>query len=258
MSNLSLDEQKPSDFLPTPPLPPPPPPFESHPKNHNESITIIPIQQQQSASPTSPSPPLTNNHNNHQHDNKTEMKNISMAINQLSKQNENDMNSNNCQPSGYSDTISESAGNADAVSQLQQQQPSHQQNVYSNFLKEYSNKILNNVDRDVDGNHDMTTTDGVQFPIQGSNGTSWVGGGSGGSNGFEYVTYHGNVIRSVVPPGRGSAGIYTVRSSQHGFYVWMFCSQNFVELSIKLSKTNPIPKNYRSTNLTLVHMVLHR
>lgn len=219
---MSLDEQKPSDFLPTPPLPPPPPTFELHPKNHNESITQI---QQHSASP----PPLTNNHNNHQHENKTEMNNISMAINQLNKQNENDMNSNNCQPSGYSGTISESAGNADAVGQLQQQQqcqqqPPHQQNVYSNFLKEYSNNILNNVDRDVDGNHDMTTTDGVQFPIQGSNGASWVGGGGGGSNGFEYVTYHGNVIRSVVPSGRGSAGSYTVRSLAWFFlcYVWTF------------------------------------
>lgn len=119
------------------------------------------------------------------------------------------MNSNNCQPSGYSGTIiSESAGNTDAVGQLQQQQ-----NVYSNFLKEYSNKILNNVDRDVDGNHEMTITDGVKFPMQGSNGTSWVGSGgsSGGPNGFEYVTMHGNVIRSVVPPGRGSASNYTVR-----------------------------------------------
>lgn len=131
------------------------------------------------------------------------------------------MNSNNCQPSGYSGTLSESAGNADAVGQLQQQQcqqlPPHQQNVYSNFLKEYSNKILNNVDRDVDGNHDMTTTDVVQFPMQANDGTSWVGGGGSGANGFEYVTYHGNVIRSVVPPGRGSAGNYVVRSLQ-----WVF------------------------------------
>lgn len=190
-----MDEPKlsDSDQLETPPLPPPPPPFESH--------------------PTSP-PQLTNNHqHHHNHDNNNEMKNISMAINQLNKQNENDMNSNNCQPSGYYGTISENAGNADAVFQPQQQPSS--QNVYSNFLKEYSNKILNNVDRDVDGNNDgMTSTDGVKFPMQGSNGTSWVGGGvgvGGSGDGFEYVTYHGNVIRSVVPPGRGSAGNYKVR-----------------------------------------------
>ncbi|KAL5286552.1 LDB3 family protein [Megaselia abdita] len=219
-NSLLSDEQKPPstsslDLLQTPPLPPPPPPFESHPTNNNElQKSITPLQLQSSMK----QPQLTNNHNNNHDDddNNVEMKNISMAINQLNKQNENDMNSNNCQPSGYYGTISESAGNADAVGNnihqqhQQQQQPPHQQNVYSNFLKEYSNKILNNVDRDVDGNDDMTTTDGVKFPMQGNNGASWVGGGGGSSDGFEYVTYHGNVIRSVVPPGRGSASNYTV------------------------------------------------
>uniref|UniRef100_T1GJB7 Uncharacterized protein n=1 Tax=Megaselia scalaris TaxID=36166 RepID=T1GJB7_MEGSC len=110
------------------------------------------------------------------------MKKISsMAINQLNKQNaENDMNSNNC----YG-TISESdvAGSGLTMDQPQPQPP---QNVYSNILKEFSNKNLN-------GNDD-TTTDGVQFPIQGNNGATWIGGsGNGTGSGFEYVTYHGLV-----------------------------------------------------------------